>query len=93
MRQVPAAGAVTQDLVHPGLRATSYAIAVVIQNLLGASLGPIVIGAISDRTDIQTALSILPLFLVLASVLFLVGSLFYKKDIQKVEKVDLEAAE
>ena len=90
---IPAAGAVTQDLVHPGLRATSYAIAVVIQNLLGASLGPIVIGAISDRTDIQTALSILPLFLVLASVLFLVGSLFYKKDIQKVEKVDLEAAE
>jgi MFS family permease len=90
---IPAAGAVTQDLVHPGLRATSYAIAVVIQNLLGASLGPIVIGAISDRTDIQTALSILPIFLLVAATLFLVGSLFYKKDIQKVEKIELEVAE
>ncbi|MFO7618006.1 MAG: MFS transporter [Bacteroidales bacterium] len=90
---IPAAGAVTQDLVHPGLRATSYAIAVVIQNLLGASMGPIVIGAISDRTDIQTALSVLPVFLILAATLFLVGSLFYKKDIQKVAKIELEAAE
>jgi hypothetical protein len=64
----------------------------VIQNLLGASLGPIVIGAISDRPIFRLPFQffVVP---VLASVLFLVGSLFYKKDIQKVEKVDLEAAE
>ncbi len=90
---IPAAGAVTQDLVHPGLRASSYAIAVIIQNLLGASLGPIVIGKVSDATNLETALSILPVFLLLAAVLFLIGSLFYKKDILKVEKVQLEAAE
>ena len=41
---VPAAAAVTQDVVHPGLRAVSYAICVIVQNLLGSSLGPIVIG-------------------------------------------------
>jgi MFS family permease len=88
---IPAAGAVTQDLVHPGLRATSYAIAVVIQNLLGASLGPIIIGGISDRTDIGTALAILPIFVVLAGTLFFIGSLLYKKDIVKVTQMELEA--
>lgn len=87
---LPAAGAVTQDLIHPGLRATSYAIAVITQNLLGASTGPLVIGMISDRTDIGTALSILPVFLVISAAFFLIGSFYYKKDIEKVVEVPLE---
>ena len=87
---IPAAGAVTQDLVHPGLRATSYAIAVITQNLLGASAGPIVIGLISDKTDISTALSILPIFLIVSSILFFVGSFYYKKDLEKVVDIHLE---
>ena len=87
---IPAAAAVTQDLVHPGLRATSYAIAVITQNLLGASAGPIVIGLISDKIDISTALSILPIFLVISSILFFIGSFFYKKDLEKVVDVPLE---
>ena len=33
---ISGAAAVTQDVIHPGLRATSYAIAVVVQNLLGS---------------------------------------------------------
>jgi len=88
---IPCAGAVTQDLVHPGLRATSYAIAVVIQNLLGASLGPIVIGRISDQSDLGTALSILPIFVIAAGALFFIGSLLYKKDIAKVTELAYEA--
>ncbi len=87
---IAATGAVTQDVVHPGLRAMSYAIAVVIQNLLGASLGPIVMGAISDATDIQTAFTFLPIALLIASALFFAGSFYYEKDLKKVEKVDLE---
>ena len=57
---ISGAAAVTQDVIHPGLRATSYAIAVVVQNLLGASTAPIVMGKIYDLTNIQTALSVLP---------------------------------
>jgi len=87
---IPAAGAVTQDLVHPGLRANSYAIAVITQNLIGASTGPLVIGILSDRTDISTALSILPIFLVISAFLFFMGSFYYKKDLEKVVDVPLE---
>jgi MFS family permease len=87
---ISAAAAVTQDVVHAGLRAISYAIAVVVQNLLGASLGPIVMGAISDATNIQTAFSLLPIALLIASVLFFAGSFFYERDLTKVSKVELE---
>jgi MFS family permease len=83
--------AVTQDVIHPGLRATSYAIAVVIQNLLGSSTAPIVMGKIYDLADIQTALSILPFVLLIGAALFYMGSRYYVKDMTKVAKVKLEA--
>jgi predicted MFS family arabinose efflux permease len=85
----PAAIAVTQDVVHPGLRATSYSFCVVTQNLLGSSLGPLFVGALSDRYDIQTALMVVPVFSLIASVLYLCASFFYARDLEKVEKVPL----
>ena len=93
MMFISGASAVTQDVIHPGLRATSYAIAVVVQNLLGSSMAPLVVGNIYDSTsDIKTALEILPLVLVLGAVLFYLGSRYYGKDIEKVTKIHLEAA-
>jgi MFS family permease len=92
MSFISGAAAVTQDVIHPGLRATSYAIAVVVQNLLGASTAPVVIGKIYDLTNIQTAMSILPFILLIGALLFWLGSKFYEKDLGKVTKVELEAA-
>jgi MFS family permease len=91
MAFISGAAAVTQDVIHPGLRATSYAIAVVVQNLLGASTAPIIIGRIYDKTNIQTALSLLPLVLLTGALLFYLGSRYYAKDIEKVAKINLEA--
>jgi MFS family permease len=89
---ISGATAVTQDVIHPGLRATSYAIAVVVQNLLGASMAPIAVGQIYDHSNIKTALSILPFMLVIGAVLFYLGSRYYEKDMEKVTKINLEAA-
>ena len=83
--------AVTQDVIHPGLHATSYAIAVVVQNLLGSSMAPIVLGKIYDLSNIQTALSILPFVLLVGSALFFIGSGYYVKDMDKVARIKLEA--
>ena len=88
---ISGAASVTQDVIHPGLRATSYAIAVVVQNLLGASTAPIVMGKIYDLTNIQTALSVLPIVLLVGSILFWLGSKKYEKDLEKVVRIDLEA--
>ncbi len=86
----PAAIIATQEVIHPGLRAISYSVCVIVQNLLGASLAPIVIGKISDLHGIKVAMSIVPIFLVMSSLLFFAGSFFYKKDLDKVEKIALE---
>jgi MFS family permease len=84
--------AVTQDVIHPGMRAISYSICVIVQNLLGSAMAPMIIGRIYDKANIETALSILPFILVIGSALFLAGSAFYNKDLEKVTKVELEAA-
>lgn len=88
---VPAAQAVTQDVIHPGLRATAYSLCVVVQVLLGSSLGPIFVGALSDRYDIQTAFTLLPVFCVIAGTFFGVAAFFYPSDLAKVEKIALAA--
>jgi hypothetical protein len=87
------AAAVTQDVIHPGLRATSYAIAVVVQNLLGASTAPLIMGRIYDLSNIQTAFAVLPFILVVGSILFYMGSRHYVEDLAKVPKIKLEVAE
>ncbi|HVN58432.1 MAG TPA: MFS transporter [Bacteroidales bacterium] len=87
---IAGAAAVTQDVVHPGLRAISYSVAVVIQNLLGSSMGPIVTGKIYDLYSIKTALSILPFILVIGSVLFWMGSKYYTRDFDRTVKVELK---
>ncbi len=86
------AAAVTQDVIHPGMRATSYAIAVAVQNLLGSFTAPIVLGKISDLSNIKTAVSILPFALLIGTVLFYLGSRYYNSDMEKVTKIRLEVA-
>jgi predicted MFS family arabinose efflux permease len=81
--------AVTQDVVHPGLRAVSYALCVVTQNLLGSALGPVVTGAFSDRFGILAALKIASAMALISCILFYIGSHFYKRDLDKVERVAL----
>lgn len=88
---ISGASAVTQDVIHPGLRAVSYAIAVVVQNLLGASTAPVILGSIYDKTNIQTAVMILPFVLLIGSVLFWLGSKKYAGDLKKVAKIQLVA--
>lgn len=85
----PGAIAVTQDVVHPGLRSTSHGINIVVQCLLGSALGPLVIGALSDVYGLDRALQVLPVLLIIAGMLFYAGSFFYKKDVDNVEKVQI----
>ncbi len=87
---VSAASAVTQDVIHAGMRAMSYAVAVVVQNLLGASTAPLVIGKLYDLHSIETALAVLPFMLILGAIFFFTGSRYYVRDLEKTAKIRLE---
>jgi MFS family permease len=85
-----AGSAVTQDVVHPGLRAMSYSLAQFFMMAFGYSLSPLFVGVISDRYDLLTAFKFLPIFAVFGSIVFFIGSFYYVRDLRKVEKVILE---
>jgi MFS family permease len=92
---LPAAAAITQDVVHPGLWAISYALCVMVQNALGSMTAPPIVGLISDAAGagakgLTTALQIVPVFAVVAGVLFLLAALFYKRDLERTVKVKVE---
>jgi MFS family permease len=87
---VPAAVAVTQDVVHPGLRAVSLSLCVIVQHVLGSALGPPFVGAISDAYGLETALKFLPLFTFLGAILFFIASFYYVADAERVEAVEIK---
>ena len=68
---IPASVAVTQDVIHPGLRAMSLSLCVIIQHLLGSSTAPIVIGALSDSLGIKTAMMFLAIAPAMAGIFYL----------------------
>jgi predicted MFS family arabinose efflux permease len=90
---VPAAVAVTQDVVHPGLRAVSLSLNVIIQHLLGSAVAPAAIGALSDAWGLEAALLALPVFTLAAAALFLAASRFYEQDAARVEKIQVRMEE
>jgi predicted MFS family arabinose efflux permease len=87
---VPASVAVTQDVVHPGLRAVSLSLCIIIQHVLGSSLGPPIIGSLSDTLGLEKAMVFLPFFAALAGVLFFIGSFFYNADAELVERIEIQ---
>jgi len=87
---VPSGVAVTQDVVHPGLRAISLSVNIIVQHTLGSPLGPLFVGAASDRYGLPSALKLLPVFALIAGALFLAGSFFYTRDLESVETVEIE---
>jgi MFS family permease len=50
------------------------------QNLLGLAVGPLIAGALSDRWDLSAALSVMPLFSILAAGAFLLASRSYARE-------------
>ena len=59
--------AVVIDVVHPGVRATGSSVLALFQNLFGLAAGPFIAGVLSDAWGLERALTVMPLFGVLAA--------------------------
>ncbi|HMK65925.1 MAG TPA: MFS transporter, partial [Thermodesulfobacteriota bacterium] len=89
----PACMAITQEVVHPGVRAMSYGVGLVFQHLLGSAPGPLVTGALSDKFGLPTALTCAGGVSLIAAIVLFIGSYAYVKDRDSVEKVTIKAEE
>ena len=72
--------AVVIDVVHPGLRATATSLAVLVLNLCGLAVGPVLTGLLSDRFGLVPALTAVSALGVAASAALWQGSRRYPRD-------------
>ena len=86
------ASAIVIDVVHPGVRATGCAILALFQNLFGLALGPFIAGMLSDAWGLQTALTFMPAFGLLAAAAFMIAARSYGTDKQRAQVLSPEPA-
>ncbi len=78
------------DLSLPQHRATAVSLMVVVQNIFGMALGPLIMGIIADMFSLTTAILFLSFLFLVSGVLYFLASKTYKSDIAKMEKVIIE---
>ena len=77
--------AVVVDVVHPAVRATAAAVLSLTQNLFGLAAGPLLTGVLSDAYGLPFAMSVVPLFCLLAAGVFVVAARSYLSDLETAE--------
>ncbi|MDM4764454.1 MFS transporter [Pelomonas sp. SE-A7] len=83
--------AVVFDVIHPAMRATGAAVLSLAQNLLGLAVGPFLTGWLSDQMGLNAALSLVPLFGLLAAAAFVRAMRTYESDMRAVANVRISA--
>ncbi len=78
--------AVIQDVIAPNMRATAVGLALLLAHILGDASSPTIIGLISDRSSLGTALVVTaPTFLFLAGLVCLIGLRTVARDMQRMQ--------
>jgi predicted MFS family arabinose efflux permease len=72
--------AIVIDVIHPGVRATGSSVLALFQNLFGLAAGPFIGGVLSDAWGLQTALTVTPLFALVAAGAFVLAAGSYEGD-------------
>ena len=72
--------AIVIDVIHPGVRATGSSVLALFQNLFGLAVGPFLVGLLSDRIGLPSALAAVPLASVLAAAAFVLAARSYEAD-------------
>ena len=75
-----AAGAVVVNCTDAAIHATALATLTLVNNLIGLAPGPIVTGVLADRTNLATALQIVPFASLVAAAAFWMCRQYYDGD-------------
>ena len=78
--------AVVLNVMHPSVRATGASVLALFQNLFGLAAGPLIAGVASDHWGLQTTMIFMPLFSLVAVVMFLLTARTYEKDVKQVRE-------
>jgi MFS family permease len=88
-----AISAVVIDVIHPGVRATGASVLSLFRNLFGLAAGPFIAGMLSDAYGLGFAMTITPLFSIVAVACFTIAARSYEGDMRGADlPVDAGAA-
>jgi MFS family permease len=80
--------AVVVDVAHSSVRATAASVLALTQNLFGLAAGPLLTGFLSDAYGLPFALSVVPLFSLVAAAMFGAAARTYEFDLKNAEGVE-----
>ncbi|MDR3489604.1 MAG: MFS transporter [Bradyrhizobium sp.] len=78
--------AVVLNVMHPSVRATGGSVLSLFQNLFGLAAGPLIAGVASDHWGLETTMVFMPLFSIVAAVMFLLAVRTYEDDVRQVRE-------
>jgi MFS family permease len=76
------------DVTHPAVRATVTGTLVTIGNLLGQSMGPFLVGLMSDKIGLKAALTIIPAITIISTLCLILASRTYLADMAKYKTAE-----
>ena len=79
------ANTILANVVRSEIRATAFAINILIIHALGDAISPLIIGNIGDRTSLQTAFLGVSLLIPLSGVLWIWGAKYLDEDTRRAE--------
>jgi MFS family permease len=68
------------NVTHPAIRATGFAVNIMVIHLLGDAVSPLIMGAIKDRHDMDTAIRAVAGVILLGGLLWLWGTRYLARD-------------
>ncbi|MQY34045.1 putative L-galactonate transporter [Streptomyces sp. RB17] len=85
--------AVVMDIVDSSVRATALGMLVLVQNLFGLAVGPLLTGRLSDAYGLPTALTVMPLFCIGSAAALWYASRTYEQDLNAQTRRDAQSGE
>lgn len=79
------ANAILANVVHSGVRATAFAINILIIHAFGDAISPMIIGSIADVSNLRTAFLIVGGMIAISGVIWLLGMPYLRADTDAVE--------
>jgi MFS family permease len=74
------ANTILANVTHPAMRATGFALNILVIHALGDVISPVIIGILSDRYDMETAFLVVAAMCLVAGVLWLCGARYLERD-------------
>ncbi len=81
------------NVTHPSVRATAFALNILIIHALGDAAAPPLIGAVADRSNMNVAFLVVSAMMLLAGVLWLWGARFLPSDTARIEALGTTKSE